>query len=122
MTWEKSFYVLSSCQRNQNMYRISEGHSIRSWFSRKQKNSSSRLVENKADWLIFQCRIEQITEKAAIKVVNKNFYRGINILRTYNKWIMRLSLRVESVDYNMAIQYKDLKTLSSLEVLQYSVE
>ena len=55
------------------MSSISEGHSIRSWFSRKQKNSSSRLVENKADRLIFQCKIEQITEKAAIKLLIKFF-------------------------------------------------
>ena len=89
------------------MFRISEGHSIRSWFSRAiQKNSSSRLAEKEADWFIFQCRIEQTTEKAATKVVNKKLYWGINETR-----IMRLSLRVESVDCDMAIQCKDLETL-----------
>ena len=111
------FYILSGCQRNQNRSRISDGHSIRSWFSRTtQKNSSSRLAEKETDWLIFQCRIEQTSEKAATKVINKKLYWGINIQRTYNKKIMRLSLGVESFDYDMAIQCKDFEILWSFAI------
>ena len=65
-------YILSGCQRSQNMSRISEGYSIKSWFSMTQKNSSSGLAEKESDLLIFHCKIGQ-TEKAATKVVLKSF-------------------------------------------------
>ena len=68
-------YILSGCQRNQNMSRIiSEGHSIKSWFSRTQKNSSSGLAEKESDLLIIHCKIEQTTKKVATKVVNKKLH------------------------------------------------
>ena len=78
------FYILSGCQRNQNMSRISEGHSIKSWFSRTQKNVSCGLGEKDSDWLIFHCKPEQTTKKPATKVVNIKLHWGINIHRTYN--------------------------------------
>ena len=68
------FYILSGCQRNQNMSRISEVHSIKSWFSRTQKNSSSGLAEKESDLLIFHRKKEQTTKKAATKVVNKKLH------------------------------------------------
>ena len=45
---------------------------IKSWFSRMQKNSSSRFAEEESDWLIFHCKIEQTTKKAA-KLLIKSF-------------------------------------------------
>ena len=78
------FYVLSGCPRNQTISRISEGYSIKSWFSRTQKNSSFGLAEKESDLLIFHCKIEQTTKKAATKVVNKKLHWGIKIQRTCN--------------------------------------
>ena len=73
------FHILSGCQRN--MSKMSEGHSMKSCFSRTQKNSSPRLAEKESDQLIFHCKIEQTTKKAAIKVVNKKLHSEELIFR-----------------------------------------
>ena len=75
------FYILSRCQRNQNISRIPEGHSIKNRFSRTQKTLSSGLAEKESDWLE---TIGQTTKKAVTKVVNKKLYWEINTQRIYN--------------------------------------
>ena len=80
-----TLYRLSSCQRNQNMSIISEGYSIKCWFSRTQKNSSiGGLAEKESDWLIFYRKIDHTTKKAVTKVFHKKFHWGIDIKTTYN--------------------------------------
>ena len=104
------FYILTRYQRNQNISRISEGHSsIKSWFRRTQKNPSSGLAEKESDWFNLANN-----KKAAPKVVSKKLHWGMNIQRTCNKlWD---SLRVEFVDRDMTRPCKGLETLSSFAI------
>ena len=109
------FYILTHCQRNQNISRILEGHSsIKSWFRRTQKNPSSGLAEKESDWLNLANN-----KKAApkvVKVVSEKLHWGMNIQRTYNINKLWDSLRVEFVDRDMTRPCKDLETLSSFAI------
>ena len=67
-------------------WRITEGHSIKSWISRTHKNSSSeRAKKRERIWLTHRSLQNRAkNKKAATKVVNKKLHGGINTRKTYN--------------------------------------
>ena len=68
----------------------------------------------------FIVKKEQTTKKEATKVVNKKFYQGINIQKTYN--INNLLDSHWKLNLLIPIWQENVKILKHYEVLQYSVE
>ena len=69
------FYIFSDCNRNQSMSRMSDGNSIKSWFSQETQNTEKLTILRKESELhLFHQKIDQTIKKEATNVDNKKLH------------------------------------------------